>query len=511
LMANIEKASARIGDETRRRAFVAAAESAIWETWHKFMASRGGDRTDLLSGYAAAQTAGADRAKNETAKLPVWVRYNALVVRLQDAISVNDAKEEDRRAAIGAFLNDATELGSGVTGAATVKEFVTKAQGALAQKAAADVAKFGPGAKGWAYKAGPDGAAVFTSPSKSPNPAALTFLPLKSGSDGAGAYVCTTEASLGMFMDAVSSAGKWEDVLAVLAKTGSARSDTRKGPRSWVWNATGPATMLLARSEPPDLSAGWLTGIKDLKDQPYYAPDLLNAPAAPSLNSPMQYVSPHAAVMVAAWVGCRLPTSAEWKAAGDRATRKVNRRDPTWKRQFDHVVRINGLGAGTQFPNLGLFSPANAAGSTPDADGEAAVQEDDGLLWFSPSGGEGSGAGFENLVGNVAEFVMEGNGESPPTTEPAAIDKWLNRGVNVRVIGGSALSPKSIDPATAYAFVWTSSKVGYSDVGFRLAFSVPSGVGGAGGEGATDWKVLAAGAVFLRGAESDSASDAKPK
>jgi hypothetical protein len=44
----------------------------------------------------------------------------------------------------------------------------------------------------------------------------------------------------------------------------------------------------------------------------------------------------------------------------------------------------------------------------------------------------------------------------------------------LKVIGASALSPPGAEPASPLALSWTLAKSGYSDVGFRLAFTAPA-------------------------------------
>jgi hypothetical protein len=76
------------------------------------------------------------------------------------------------------------------------------------------------------------------------------------------------------------------------------------------------------------------------------------------------------------------------------------------------------------------------------------------VLWFreAPSGA----AVFVDLVGNVAEFVTD------------------DAGKQVYVIGGSALSPPTRELGKAFAVAADQASGGFSDVGFRLAFSEPA-------------------------------------
>jgi hypothetical protein len=117
-----------------------------------------------------------------------------------------------------------------------------------------------------------------------------------------------------------------------------------------------------------------------------------------------------------------------------------------------------------------------------ETDGEPAVQTDDKVLYFEPVA-QGGGDVFHHLVGNVWEFVFENPvelNESPFPPTAAGINTLLKRGEEVRVIGGSAISPKEFPTNTPLEFNWGQSKGGFSDAGFRLAFSTGGGAGGTG-------------------------------
>ena len=118
----------------------------------------------------------------------------------------------------------------------------------------------------------------------------------------------------------------------------------------------------------------------------------------------------------------------------------------------------------------------------------AVTDDDDGTLWFRPVG---AGTTFQNLVGNVAEFVLNAPADfdrqcadlrsGKPTK---AADHFLklvqeNPGA-LRVVGASALSPPEFwdgkkRPFTTAWPVKLAKKAwdSFSDVGFRLAFTAP--------------------------------------
>lgn len=82
----------------------------------------------------------------------------------------------------------------------------------------------------------------------------------------------------------------------------------------------------------------------------------------PSRDHPMQYLSPHAAVLAARLAGCRLPTVDEWTAAGG-AVGGTNLRDASWKRVHDHLRQF--ASSGPEFPGAGLFWPAGVTRRAP--------------------------------------------------------------------------------------------------------------------------------------------------
>ena len=87
----------------------------------------------------------------------------------------------------------------------------------------------------------------------------------------------------------------------------------------------------------------------------------------------------------------------------------------------------------------------------------------------------GKAGKFRNLVGNVAEFVFDDPAalaKVEPT--PAEVDKLLRASIDkLRVIGGSALSSPDLKVETPYP-VDPAELHGFSDVGFRLAFTAPA-------------------------------------
>ena len=85
-------------------------------------------------------------------------------------------------------------------------------------------------------------------------------------------------------------------------------TDPRYGPRVWKWSGRQRSSSKLRPSD------RWQQEVFRMRNAPPDSPAGMRV-SLPTTESPMNYVSPAAAVYVAALAGGRLPTSAEWKAA----------------------------------------------------------------------------------------------------------------------------------------------------------------------------------------------------
>lgn len=292
---------------------------------------------------------------------------------------------------------------------------------------------------------------------------ALIFRRVHPGSASQSSWVCTTEASLALFSDLITASGKWSEIRSgkMLADYDPARGDPRVGPRVWEWPRYG-RTPGIVRSmvwlgsdfvpsrldHYPD-SIGSEFNRSVIRDERGERSEELN----PSRQQPMQQVSVKAAQLAAAAAGCRIPTVAEWQAAWRSADQRAagNLRDRTWRLELEHMKKP--AFGGQIRPDAGMFVPAGEKPSDavyPRADGS---EFSDGVLWFHPV--PGNAAGFVDLVGNVAEFVSDEAGK-------------------VYVIGGSAMSPPGRALDRPFALGADQSTNGFSDTGFRLAFSGPA-------------------------------------
>lgn len=327
------------------------------------------------------------------------------------------------------------------------------------------------------------------------------------GSAGAGQktiFLSTTEMSLGLFADIISN--KFNDIDN--AKPGnqphwfSTAGDPWGGPRGWKIN--GGKFVL---DSPAPGAPGWLFPVPQMGSNPYYATGA--TPAPPTLEHPMQYLSPWSAMFAARLLGCRLPTSDEWMHAYTQFEANSTPRDAwnlrgaAWKTQFDHVRTMTRFGL--KYPDDTIFLTADLlyAGITADAakpwTGDLLARiaparitpgsepYKGSVLWFRKVGGQpgsqppGSGVGaLHDLVGNVAEYVFDGPSAlaviKDPNAATAAIDAAISAGRrNLFVIGGSALSPPDIafNRKQPLDLTIAQNNTGYCDVGFRLAYTAP--------------------------------------
>jgi len=312
-----------------------------------------------------------------------------------------------------------------------------------------DVDKFGPAAAGWTLAAGSTRARLKYNWPKNRPTHTLEFVRIESKLPSHKVfYLCATEVSAELFLDL---ANEREAIRKLLWKP-KWRGDTLRGPRVWQWRAKqiGSAKQWI--------SIPVLAGREDS-----YYPDTIK-PGQPRGEHPMQRVSPQAAKAFCEAMGCRLPAAAEWAEAyraHEKYSRNVrwNLRDWSWQEEQAHVRKMKKEIVTIDWPTEGIFLPKDhKKEATQEA--EPVIDENDGHLWLAPVGST-KGATIHHLVGNVAEFVyedVEGFG----------------------VVGGSALSPPQLwdgkrrGYSRTYPVDMRTAVAGYSDVGFRVAFSAPS-------------------------------------
>jgi hypothetical protein len=496
--------------------------------WLAFANSRkGADRAGIDAAMMNAGLFGV--TPREESELSKTARYNALVWDL--ARQADDYSRKQKESGIGpgapapelaaqtqvakdilaTFRAGAAELGLAGTAPAT------KLAGAIAgiadrdAKPAFDPLKSGPAALKNAngqplWKGAKVGQMVVYSLDLPPGRLApgqgavkLVFMPVEISGPGGPipTYVSTHEVSVGEFIGAFESqrANKgWEQLQKTMKPWGFDKEDPRPGPATWSWDQRRAKIILSDRSKESVAwkdQTGWLKGHPTMQGKPYYAPELGEI-SPPNYESPMDWLSPDAALLAARQMGVRLPTAEEWKAAvasagGEKkATNGENRRDKTWLLQFQYVDKLEVIGK--EWPHAGIFWPKNLVPSWPQADGkllyvnasdDSSLPINDGYLWFAPASRDSEG--WSNLVGNVSEIVLEAPADEMAAVEPTHeavkplvekfADKW-------RVAGASALSGIVLRGNAEYnafePYEYKSlreARMGYADVGFRLAFS----------------------------------------
>jgi hypothetical protein len=292
------------------------------------------------------------------------------------------------------------------------------------------------------------------------------------GSPAGDMFLCTTETSFDVFSDVITAANRWREVkknqLLGPAPEVVTPPDQRAGPRVWQWSPRRDAGIVRTLVW---LSSDWVPAGAD--DYPEslggeFNRATLRPPRGhegenpnPSRHHPMQQISSDAAQYFAALVGCRLPSAQEWRlayASTGQTLTGANLRDRSWRLEQEHVARNWMRGGTTYRADAGMFTPAGEAPTDSTWTTAAGQEYDDGFLWFRevlPPGADPRE--FQNLVGNVGEFVRD----------PAS--------GKVYVIGGSAMSPPGRPVEKEFEVPAADHRKPYADVGFRLAFSPPPG------------------------------------
>jgi len=475
----LRRAVAAQADPARAAATAARVNEQAKAVWVSFFSRvSAADPASINAACASREAFGV-----EVAALGQRERFNLAVWELKrDAPAMNDPNAA--RARVDAFVAQVGALGAEFAEHAEVKAMLAAAAPPAAPDAplGADPATLGPALKGWKGEVRPVAGRpglMFTSPASAGRaPQVLEFVRVE-GPSCPAAYLCTTEVSVGLFIDAVDAAQCWPDVLPSLAGYVAGRTPNPvSGPRPWAFDVSGGsgAAQRIRLSDPADdLGRGWLPVGAKTNGLPYY-PDP-QKPEPPSLASPMQFLGAQAAAYVSGLVGCRLPTTAEWLAAQElNAGATANRRDLAWRRLVEFLAS-KPIGVQNSmvkaWPDAGQCVPEGVP-AYPQQRGklEAAVSEDDGEVWFVPVG-QGQGV-FRNLIGNVAEFVFDEPGalDSKGDVTIAQVKTALGKGSSVRMIGASALSASEVEATRPYPLNWNrGSSGGFSDVGFRLAFS----------------------------------------
>ena len=497
-----EKLRPRNPDLARRMDEALAREGPRrWEAGFNALASRvRAEASSPPSGLDDAEVVSALKLADKFAVVPerlspvTLFRLYLRDLRERAAKLGEDAKKDALVPIRDDFRRKVTALPDGLAARPSVAEFLKALDGIVDRKEAGDGAPGAGDGSGGLGKAGPTaGPAGRWSQTADPKGEWVEYVWQERNhslrfrrvqADGMRpSYLCTTEVSVGLAIDAVAAADKWDDfrkairLARIAERDRRTEPDPRKGPRAWDATPGEEATLVLNRRE-------WL--VKLPGGEPY--PDG-QAPKPPTPDSPMQYVTPEAALYLARLLGCRLPTAAEWRQAcalhgSAQPEGERNLRDKCWLRQKEHAQARIALGLKTNWPDDDVFCPPGMSVKV-GTEAQPVTVADDRLLWFADAT---PSSDFRHLVGNVAEFVFDDPSgfdekfRDLAALTPQALASFLSEGkAKLGVIGGSALSPpeawngrdKPFDRALAVGL--EAPPNGYSDVGFRLAFTAPTG------------------------------------
>ncbi len=354
----------------------------------------------------------------------------------------------------------------------------------------------GPVRAGWRLKptmAGHDDTAVFYGPTD-PISGVAPLIEFRrvtpAGAKARPFFLSSTEVSLQQAMTVLNAAPELRKLLGAAGKKFDSRVQV------WCIKTGGLV----------EQHNGWLT-----------RGDIVTPPADPPRDYPMQAIPPEAAIGIARSLGCRLPTTDEWRAAvaveqDDWAKRYRQKqplgwklRDARWSNRGQASERFT-LETGIFVPAgkqdlMGLLSTSDSvwleqglAGATAGSSrtaralggarpGESLHDEQrfmlDDLSVAFRKVAMGSFvplySGFHDLVGNVAEYTMESPlafASLPTHCSARELQEFTGRHKDeLHIIGGSAFSPPFVKYSEPNPVKLESAVEGFADVGFRLAYS----------------------------------------
>jgi len=468
IQADLAAAYALIRPPQRQQQLRKELADGAGRRWEAYFVSRT-EAAEIRKAVERMADFGVDAARQGA--LGPFARFRLALHDFRGAALAEGAGGDDRlvKKRIAAFQAKVLALPGGLAGRPPISAFLAElARIAAAEDTGADFAKAGPGTVGWQPNASDDDARTRYTTTLAGRRHVLEFV-LVAPAGKKPSFLCTTEVSVGLLADTVAAAGKAAEMLKLLKAGRPAEDEPRYGPQTWA--AAGKAI------QP---AKAWLRPPGGVSIDLLYPKG--GRPAPPTRDAPMQQLSPAAAGWFARLLGCRLPAAAEWSAAWeahekDHSGARPNLRDAAWQAQQTHIKKhvVEGgkfAEAEDYYADAGIFWPKGAADRKEGGDAPAGSGSD-GVLWFSAVA-SGKPRLLYHLVGNVAEWVYD---------DPAGLSQcgaaeverlFRQTPTKLAVIGGSALSAPSVRPDKPQPIDYGDASLGYSDVGFRLAFTAPA-------------------------------------
>ncbi|MFN0132380.1 MAG: hypothetical protein ACKVW3_07620 [Phycisphaerales bacterium] len=461
-----------IADVERKRKLRAEAETLAQASWRRGAATaRTVEEFRQALSLRAAYRMDTDVALNAS-ETPESVRYNAallaLLAKLKPDVGV-EPTDEQSRAALEEFAGQFAGAAPGAAGAVLgeVRSLLDAREDPTPK---VDLTRLGPGSVGWICDNPEGDTLVFVSPGG----VRLAFARLPDAGDAPAAYIGLTEVPIAVVTDLCrrDRAACEQLALAFEAQAGENLKNftTQQRLRGWHWRGNA--------FEPREV---WQDEEMWRKVRDFYAADARRE--APTSQSPIQAIGPADAVLIANFLGCRLPTRDEHlrsRALGDAGN--ANLRDETWSKHLAHVIRqrANPLyrGANTNefvWPDSNGFWIDGPPRLNPRESLATAGTGNDETLWFREVPTNPTKP--VDLVGNAAEYVLTSEVRPGASTWEAAKNAVKNAAGAVAVIGASAISPPTVDPLKAEPCANEArNNLGYADTGMRLAFTAEGAV-----------------------------------
>jgi|GEM_PF-4125602 len=480
----VRPAVEKVASVPRRSALAAALDAAPAQSLARLKAewvSRiSGDTAwtgpDIEAEFAQMPVLGV--SKEDEAALPDFARFNLARWRAVEETRALAAQAGDQNAAAMELAKkfvgpDATSLRSlaGSRGLGSVEKRLQD----VSIGRAFDPSSVGPGraTPAWtvAEKGSNDEFVVY----KGPGDMLVRFIRVSGADDSIARYVSASEISVGLFEGVLGRqpSARWTTLWTLTREfdpfdnaPNSNKRDARRGPRTWA----SPRGRFGPPRATPETAQGWLTANGRGTDA--WFEGVASAPATgPGDASPMNYVSSRGALYVAALMGCRLPTQAEWESA-QRAggAGAQNLADEAFKQMHDRVLRMAGVANPTlPWPHgdaLGIGVAADKLAAPPTI-----APGNDNVIFFRDVRTDASA--FTDLGGNVSEWVLVAEPPQQISADLEGVRGVIAAGAAAAIAGPAAISDpgRTLVPATSFTQT-------YSDVGFRLAFSGEGGGSG---------------------------------